>query len=176
MGRRRTPGLRNRKGIWHIDKQILGQKIYESTGTSELETAELVLARRIEEIRQAKVFGVRPKRTFREAATKFLEENMHLASIDDYAMHIKQLDPYIGNLPLQNVLVSSVVADEETDPVVMQPAVSEENTWRAKIDIFDVEKSALRLVLELSGLLFYAETPAVFIDYDTTFSRDNFSD
>lgn len=81
-----------------------------------------------------------------------------------------------ANMPLQNVLVSSVVADEETDPVVMQPAVSEENTWRAKIDIFDVEKSALRLVLELSGLLFYAETPAVFIDYDTTFSRDNFSD
>ena len=81
-----------------------------------------------------------------------------------------------ANMPLQNVLVSSVVATEETDPVVMQPAVSEENTWRAKIDIFDVEKSALRLVLELSGLLFYAETPAVFIDYDTTFSRDSFSD
>ena len=81
-----------------------------------------------------------------------------------------------ANMPLQNVLVSSVVATEETDPVVMQPAVSEENTGRAKIDIFDVEKSALRLVLELSGLLFYAETPAVFIDYDTTFSRDNFSD
>jgi hypothetical protein len=81
-----------------------------------------------------------------------------------------------ANMPLQNVLVSSVVANEETDPVVMQPAVSEENTWRAKIDIFDVEKGALRLVLELSGLLFYAETPAVFIDYDTTFSRDNFSD
>jgi len=81
-----------------------------------------------------------------------------------------------ANMPLQNVLVSSVVATEETDPVVMQPAVSEENTWRAKIDIFDVEKSAVRLVLELSGLLFYAETPAVFIDYDTTFSRDNFSD
>jgi len=81
-----------------------------------------------------------------------------------------------ANMPLQNVLVSSVVANEETDPVVMQRAVSEENTWRAKFDIVDVEKSALRFVVELSGLLFYAETPAVFIDYDTTFSRDNFSD
>ena len=81
-----------------------------------------------------------------------------------------------ANMPLQNALVSSVVANEETEPVVMQPAVSEENTWRAKFDIVDVEKSSLRLVLELSGLLFYAETPAVFIDYDTTFSRDNFSD
>jgi hypothetical protein len=82
----------------------------------------------------------------------------------------------LANMPLQNALVSSVIADKETDPVVMQPAVSEENTWRAKFDIVDAEKSTLRFVLELSGLLFYAETPAVFIDYDTSFSRDNFSD
>ena len=82
----------------------------------------------------------------------------------------------LANMPLKNALVSSVVADKETDPVVMQPAVSEENTWRAKFDIVDAEKSTLRFVLELSGLLFYAETPAVFIDYDTSFSRDNFSD
>jgi hypothetical protein len=81
-----------------------------------------------------------------------------------------------ANMPLQNALVSSVVANEETDPVVMQRAVSEENTLRAKFDIFDVEESSLRFVLELSGLIFYAETPAVFIDYDTSFSRDNFSD
>ena len=81
-----------------------------------------------------------------------------------------------ANMPLQNVLVSSVVANEETDPVMMQRAVSDENTWRAKLDIVDAEKSALRFVVELSGLLFYAETPAVFIDYNTTFSRDNFSD
>jgi len=81
-----------------------------------------------------------------------------------------------ANMPLKNALVSSVVADEETDPLVMQPAVSEENTWRAKFDIVDAQKSTLRFVLELSGLLFYAETPAVFIDYDTSFSRDNFSD
>jgi hypothetical protein len=104
MGRKRSPGLRNRGGNWHIEKQVLGQKIHESTGTSDLEEAELILARRIEEIRQAKVFGVRPKRIFREAATKFLEEkNMHLASIGDYAMHLKQLDPYIGELPLEHV-------------------------------------------------------------------------
>jgi len=42
-------------------------------------------------------------RTFREAATKFLEENLYLASIGDYAMHLKQLDPFIGDLPLENV-------------------------------------------------------------------------
>lgn len=103
MGRKRTPGLRNRGGIWHIEKQILGQKVCESTGTSNLEAAELILARRIEEIRQLKLFGIRPKRLFREAETRFLEENLHLASIGDYAMHLKQLDPFIGDLPLENV-------------------------------------------------------------------------
>lgn len=65
MGRKRSPGLRNRSGIWHIDKQVLGHKICESTGTGNLEEAELILARRIEEIRQASVFGIRPKRLFR---------------------------------------------------------------------------------------------------------------
>lgn len=103
MGRKRSPGLRNRGGIWHIEKQVLGQTIHESTGTSNLEAAELILARRIEEVRQARIFGVRPQRSFREAATRFLEENDHLGSIGDYALHLKQLDPFIGDLPLGNV-------------------------------------------------------------------------
>lgn len=108
MGRKQTPGLRNRNGIWHIEKQILGQTVFQSTGTSNLEAAELILARRIEEIRQARIFGVRPKRSFREAATRFLEENEHLASIGDYALHLKQLDPYIGDLPLENVYLETL--------------------------------------------------------------------
>ncbi len=110
MGRKRSPGLRNRGGIWHIEKQILGQTIHESTGTGDLEAAELILARRIEEVRQAKIFGIRSQRSFREAATKFLEENVHLRSIGDYAMHLKQLDPYIGDLPLERVHLGSLQA------------------------------------------------------------------
>jgi hypothetical protein len=60
------------------------------------EAAELILARRIEEVRQAKIFGVRPQRSFREAATKFLDENVRLGSIGNYAMHLKQLDPLLN--------------------------------------------------------------------------------
>lgn len=108
MGRKRSPGLRNRNGIWHIEKQLFGRKIHESTGTGNLEEAQLILARRIEEIRQARLFGVRPRRTFREAATRFLEENLALASIADYAMHLKQLDPFIGDLPLEQVHIGTL--------------------------------------------------------------------
>ena len=86
MGRKRSPGLRNRAGIWHLEKQILGHKICESTGTSNLEEAELILARRIEQIRQEKLFGVRRKHLFREAAARFLEENLHLTSIRTYGV------------------------------------------------------------------------------------------
>jgi len=108
MGRKSIPGLRNRGGIWHIEKQILGRKIHESTGTSSLKEAELILARRIEELRQVIKFGDRPDRLFRVAASKFLEENLHLASIADYAMHLKKLDPFIGHLKLSKVHLGSL--------------------------------------------------------------------
>ena len=103
MGRKQTSGLRKRGGIWHIEKQVLGQKLFESTGTGNLEKAQLMLARRIEEVRQATVYGVRKQWIFREAATRYLEENMHLATIANCALYLKQLDPYIGHLPLQQV-------------------------------------------------------------------------
>ncbi|MEE4378476.1 MAG: hypothetical protein V2J55_13360 [Candidatus Competibacteraceae bacterium] len=74
MGRKRTPGLHKRGGIWHIDKQIRGRRVCESTGESDFARAEEYLARKIEEIRSAVIYGIRPKRTFRQAATKYLSE------------------------------------------------------------------------------------------------------
>ena len=103
MGRKHSPGLRNRNGIWHIEKRILGRQICESTGTRDLKEAELLLARRIEQIRQSTLFGARKQRIFREAAIKYLDENAHLKSITDSARHLRQLDPFIGALPLQQV-------------------------------------------------------------------------
>ncbi len=108
MGRKRTSGLLNRKGIWHINKKILGQRICESTGSDSLEEAEIYLAKRIEEIRQAKIYGVRPKRAFREAATKYLLENQHKASIKEDARYLKYLDPLIGDMPLESIHMGSL--------------------------------------------------------------------
>lgn len=110
MGRKRTPGLRKRGEIWYIEKQILGIRICESTGTSSLEEAELILALRIEAIRKAKVYGERPRHSFRDAATKYLNESLHLASISDYAVTLKRLDPYIGDLPLEKVHLGTLQA------------------------------------------------------------------
>lgn len=100
MGRRNTPGIQLRKGIWHIDKKIDGQRLCESTGTSDREEAEAILAQRISAIRQAKLYGVRQKRTFREAATRYLIENENKSSIKTDAYHLQALDPFIGDIAL----------------------------------------------------------------------------
>lgn len=101
MAQKRTPGLLKIGQLWYIDKRIHGQRICESTGTSELEEAERCLVRRLDSIRQAKVYGIRFKRTFREAATKFLLENQHKRSIQDDARLLKYLDSFIGDVSLE---------------------------------------------------------------------------
>ena len=100
---KRSPGLIKRGSIWHINKKIFGQRISESTRTTSLAEAEHYLTHRLEEIRQARIYGVRPRRCFREAALKFLSENQHKASLHIDARLLKQLDPFIGDLPLTSI-------------------------------------------------------------------------
>ena len=52
MGRKKTTGLFKKRGIWQIDKQIFGRRIRMTTGTTNLTEAEIVLVRRVEELRQ----------------------------------------------------------------------------------------------------------------------------
>lgn len=103
MGRKKTPGLYLRGENWHIDKVIFGTRVSESTRTSNIEEAERYLAHRIEGIRQAEVYGVRPERTFTEAAVKYLRENMDKRSIGDDASRLKQVLPYVGELSLKRI-------------------------------------------------------------------------
>ena len=118
MGRKKTPGLYKRRNSWHIDKQAFGRRICESTGTNLLEEAEKYLARRIENLRQVVMYGARPKRKFREAATKFLMENQHKKSIQSDAEQLKMLDTYIGDLPIEAVHIGTLqpfIADRKKD-------------------------------------------------------------
>lgn len=103
MARKTISGLYERNGIWHIDKVVRGQRLQESTGSSERQEAEQYLIHRLEKLRQEKVYGVREVRTWREAATRFLVEFKDQASIALSASHIEQLDPYIGDLPITHI-------------------------------------------------------------------------
>jgi integrase len=109
MGQRVPPGLVKRGDIWYIKKTICGRRIQESAGTSILAEAERYLAHRMEQIRNAEVYGVRPKRTFREAATKYLNEATKVTIREDVD-HIRHLDPFIGDLQLENVHMGTLQA------------------------------------------------------------------
>jgi hypothetical protein len=66
------------------------------------------LAKRMNDIREARLHGVRGSRTFRVAATKYLEDYAHKKSIGDDAMHLKMLDPLIGHLDLRQVQMGAL--------------------------------------------------------------------
>ncbi|HET7174509.1 MAG TPA: tyrosine-type recombinase/integrase [Gammaproteobacteria bacterium] len=105
MGRkRRMPGLIYRDGKWHVDKQVKEfGRLCESTGTAQLEDAERFLVHRLEEIRQAQVYGIRPRRVFAEAATEYLQRYRLKRSIERDARDLKELVAYIGEVPLERV-------------------------------------------------------------------------
>lgn len=140
MGRQRTPGLVNRGGIWHIDKQYRGRRLCESTGECDLAKAQEYLNRRLEEARQASMYGVRPTRSFRQAATKFLQENQHLRSLSDYALHLRQLDPFIGNLPLASVHMGT-----------LRPFITARQRQGRKAKSINLALSVVRRILNLAA-------------------------
>ena len=103
MGRKHLSGLVLRDGVWHIDKRICGRRVCQSTGASELVEAERYLARLMEQTRQAQVYGVRPARTFEQAAAKFVLENQHKRSLSSDVVQLRLLMPAIGRLHLHQI-------------------------------------------------------------------------
>ena len=146
MGRKRTPGLFKRNGIWHIDKVIHGRRLCESTGTGNLEEAERRLAKNISETTEATTYGIRPKRTFREAATKYLSENLHKARIGDTARHIKQLDPFIGDLSLDRVHLDT-----------LRPFIESRQSEGRRSKTINIALSVVRRILNLAARVWHDE-------------------
>ena len=140
MGTQKMSGLTKRGGTWHIDKVFRGTRIRESTGSGEIVKAQELLAKRIEEIRAAQLYGVRPDRTFRAAATKFLNENQHKRSIDDDALHLSQLDPFIGNLFLKQAHLDS-----------LQPFIASRRADGVKTTTINLALGTVRRILNLAA-------------------------
>ncbi len=78
-------------------------RLCESTGTSNREEAERYLMHRLYELREIRVYGERPQRTFRDAAQKYLAEPADKKSIDRDAAVLRDLETFIGNLPLDRI-------------------------------------------------------------------------
>lgn len=103
MARKAISGLYQKGGVWQIDKVFRGERLRESTGTGDRQEAEQYLIHRLEQLRQQKVYGVRRTRTWEEAATRFLIESKEQPSIKLTAHHLKQLHPYLKDLPLTHI-------------------------------------------------------------------------
>lgn len=86
---KRTPGLRKKGNIWHVEKVIAGQLVRCSTGEAELDQAERYLAKLIEDTRKVKVYGERIERTFDEASARYIDEYSHKRSLDRDIVSLK---------------------------------------------------------------------------------------
>lgn len=163
MGTKRIPGLVKRKGVWHIDKVVFGKRLCESTGTSSQAEAEHILALRMEAVRQHVVFGVRPARTFREAATKFLNESTKRSLARD-AQDLRALDPYIGGRPLAQVHMGTLATFIEAR---RKEGVKSATVNRSLAVVRRVLNLAARLWRDEEGLTWLETPPLIqFVDWD----------
>ncbi len=103
----RISGLILRGKTWWIDKKVSGKRICESCRTSDYQEAVKYFCFRVDQLRQAEIYGVRPKRIWREAAIKYLNE-AEKSSIRCDALQLKMLDGFIGDLPLDSIHMGSL--------------------------------------------------------------------
>ncbi len=89
-----------------------------------------------------------------------------------------------SELPIQNAVVSFVndLGYEKltTDPVTLnlteKPSGENMNTLFATVNSVPNEKSEIRLAISISDTMYYAETTTVFMNLETSFSRENFTE
>ncbi len=119
MAKKAITGLQKMpNGIWKIDKIYRGERIQESTGTCEREEAEQYLIHLLEKMRQRKIYGVREIKTFSVAAARYLVEHRDQPSIKLTALHLEQIDPYIGHLQLTHIddqAIDQFIKDRKAD-------------------------------------------------------------
>ncbi len=104
MAQKKPPGLTKVGNVWHIDKHIKGYGRYcESCVTDDLDEAILLLNCRVEEVRKSVAYGIRPRKTFKQAAEKYLSEYKEKRSIGRDDLDVRTVLPYIGELPLEHI-------------------------------------------------------------------------
>lgn len=108
MARNKVPGLIKIGKIWHIDKTVNGHRISKSTGTSDFDEAQFLMAKLVDEYRQSSIFGVRAKRRFSQAIERYVDDNEHLASLSDNHSHLLTIKGVIGDLYLHEIHEESV--------------------------------------------------------------------
>lgn len=93
------------------------------------------------DIREAMLHGLRPDRTFRMAATKYLQDyTQQKKSIGDDAIQLKMLDPMIGDLDLRQVHMGS-----------LQPFIAKRKAEGVKTKTLNAALAVVRRILNLAA-------------------------
>jgi integrase len=147
VGRKEVSGLVKRGEIWHIEKRFNGQRIRETTGTDNLAEAQRYLIHRMQEIREAELYGVRPRRIFREAAIKYLSEaeKADKASVRCEAHQVELLDPFIGSLLLERVHMGTL------RPFIEQRRHQKDKDRKVKARTINYGLQVVRRILNLAA-------------------------
>ena len=102
MGRPQDGIYRDKQGDWWVDKVYRGTRLRQCFGQN-LEEGQSWLIHQLEQLRQSHLFGTRAKRTFDEAATKYLLAHQHKVSISSDIYHLERLMPFIGQCTLDQI-------------------------------------------------------------------------
>nr|WP_235048877.1 tyrosine-type recombinase/integrase [Methylomonas sp. MK1] len=135
-----------------------------STGTDNLQEAENFLAKIIDEIRQVTVYGARPKRTFREAATKYLQETEKRSLARD-AYCLKNLDPFIGDMDIMHVHMGTLM-----------PYIEARKAAGIKSKTIGRDLAVLRRILTLAARSWRDEQNKPWIDIPPLLAMPNWED
>jgi integrase len=102
----RTEGIYRRgdSRYWWINATLPnGQRIRQSAGTETREDAEALLAKLKLDAYRGHHFGIKPQRSWQEAAVRYLELKTSLRSFADVQRTLRFLDPYLGHLTLDQI-------------------------------------------------------------------------
>jgi len=94
---------------WWVDiRTATGRRIQSSTGTSDRRRAQEYHDRLKAEIWDQTRLGVRPRRSWREAAVRWIDEKQGKATLDDDRSHLRWLDPHLGSKWLDEIDIDMI--------------------------------------------------------------------
>ncbi|WNO11102.1 hypothetical protein [Teredinibacter sp. KSP-S5-2] len=80
-----------------------------------------------------------------------------------------------SQLPIENALIALYLEGQESAPVSMQHTNTDASILEAELHLTDPENTKMRIAVKINQATYFVETSAIFVDLETSFSRENFS-
>ncbi|MGH1441519.1 MAG: hypothetical protein ACRBBR_15495 [Cellvibrionaceae bacterium] len=99
-----------------------------------------------------------------------IEIEIKASNIDESAKEITF--SLTSGLPLQGAKIALAAEGTNTAPSTMETANYQQTEWRASLQQLS-DNDKLRVVIMLNDSIYFGETETTFINYETSFPRDN---